>query len=134
MTRTHKVLLILGLTIFGVWGCGKSNSANTQNAAAAKIAKLESDLRAALDARDLFRQKFNESQTQARLESHRYQAVVKERDELVVKLQQKTEEHKELQVQYDGFRKNLKDLIGQAEVALAPQSSSVIASPVSLKR
>ncbi len=134
MTRTHKVLLILGLTIFGVWGCGKSNSTNAQNAAAMKIAKLESDLRAAIDARDLFRQKFNESQTQARLESHRYQAVVKERDELVVKLQQKTEEHRELQVQYDGFRKNLKDLIGQAEVALAPKSNGVIASPVSLKK
>ena len=134
MIRTYKVLLIVGLTIFGVWGCGKSASTTDGTSPAAKIAKLEDELKAATAARDSFRQKLADSENANRAETARYQAMAKERDDLQGKLARKSDEHKELQVQYDGFRKNLKELIGQAEVVLAPKSAGVIATPVSLKK
>lgn len=135
MIRTYKVLLIVGLTIFGVWGCGKSGTGTAEGVSpAARIAKLEEDLKAATAARDTFRQKLADSENANRAETARYQALAKERDDLQGKLARKSDEHKELQVQYDGFRKNLKELIGQAEVVLAPKPAGVIATPVSLKK
>lgn len=134
MIRTYKVLLIVGLTIFGVWGCGKSTSTSEGGSPTAKIAKLEDELKAATAARDSFRQKLADSENANRAESARYQALAKERDELQGKLARKGDEYKELQVQYDGFRKNLKELIGQAEVAIEPKAKGVTATPVSLTK
>lgn len=136
MIRTYKVLLIVGLTVFGVWGCGKSGVATTEGQSnTAKIAKLEEDVKATAAARDTFRQKLAQAEEQLRAETARSAAMQKERDGLSAQLKEKGQEFKELQAQYDSFRKNLKDLIGQAEVALAPKSpGSVIATPVSLSK
>lgn len=133
MIRTYKVLLIVSLTIFGIWGCGKSNT-TAEGSPAIKIAKLEEELKAATAARDTYRQKLTDIEHQIRADAARYQALALERDELKSKLARKGEEYKELQSQYDGFRKNLKELIGQAEVAIAPKSNSLVATPVSLNK
>ena len=142
MIRTYKVLLVVGLTVFGIWGCSKSGTA--EGSPAARIAKLEEELKAATAARDTFRQRLAESEKRTLDELTRYQSATKERDELQAKLSRKSDEYKELLAQYDGFRKNLKDLIGQAEVALEPRSTnpaapaaigaSVIVTPVSRTR
>ncbi|MBL8864728.1 MAG: hypothetical protein KF873_09910 [Gemmataceae bacterium] len=138
MIRTYKVLLVVGLTIFGIWGCGKSGTA--EGSPAARIAKLEEELKAATAARDTFRQRLADSEKRTQDGLARYEAVVRERDDLQGKLARKVDEHKELQVQYDGFRKNLKELIGQAEVALAPKPATpaavgtLIVTPVSLTK
>jgi hypothetical protein len=138
MIRTYKVLLVVGLTIFGIWGCGKSGTA--EGSPAARIAKLEEELKAASAARDTFRQRLAESEKRTQDGLARYEAIVRERDDLQGKLARKVDEHKELQVQYDGFRKNLKELIGQAEVALAPKPAApaavggIVATPVSFTK
>lgn len=138
MIRTYKVLLVVGLTIFGIWGCGKSGTA--EGSPAARIAKLEEELKAATAARDTFRQRLADSEKRTQDGLARYEAVVRERDDLQGKLARKVDEHKELQVQYDGFRKNLKELIGQAEVALAPKPATpaavgaFVVTPVSLTK
>lgn len=136
MVRTYKVLLIVGLTVFGVWGCGKSGVATSEGQSnAGKIAKLEEELKATSAARDTFRQKLAHTEEQLRAETARGAAMQKERDTLQVQLKDKGQEYKELQAQYDSFRKNLKELIGQAEVAIAPKSpGAVIATPVSLSK
>lgn len=132
MIRTYKVLLIVGLTVFGIWGCGKSGT--QEGSPSARIAKLEEELKAATAARDTFRQKLSDSETLHRAETAKVKELLKERDDLQGKLARKSEEQKELQAQYDGFRKNLKELIGQAEVALAPKATGVFATPVSLTK
>lgn len=131
MIRTYKVLVIVGLTVFGVWGCGKSGTPTADGGSpAAKVAKLEEELKAATAARDTFRQKLGTAEEQLRAEVARGQALQKERDDLSAKLKQKGDEYKDLQVQYDAFRKNLKELLGNAEVAVAPKAVPV--TPVSL--
>ncbi|QEL14381.1 coiled-coil domain-containing protein [Limnoglobus roseus] len=136
MIRTYKVLLIVGLTVFGVWGCGKSGIATTgeRETNTAKVAKLEEELKATSAARDTFRQKLAQAEEQLRAEAARGLAIQKERDNLNVQLKEKGQEYKELLAQYDSFRKNLKDLIGQAEVAIAPKPQGVSATPVSLSK
>lgn len=136
MIRTYKVLLIVGLTVFGVWGCGKSGIATSEGqSAAAKVAKLEEELKAATSARDTFRQKLASAEEQLRTETARGVALQKERDGLQTQLKDKGQEYKELLAQYDAFRKNLKELLGNAEVALAPKSpGGVTATPVSLSK
>lgn len=132
MIRTYKVMLIVSLTVFGIWGCGKSST--QEGSPSAKIAKLEDELRAATAARDTFKQKLAHSEALHRAEIAKVQELMKERDDLQAKLARKSDEQKELQAQYDGFRKNLKELLGQADAALAPKSSGVIATPVSLTK
>ncbi len=137
MIRTYKVLLIAGLTIFGVWGCGKSGIATTaeKDTNIAKVAKLEEEVKATSAARDTFRQKLAQAEEQLRAEVARSGAMQKERDGLSAQLKEKAQEHKELLAQYDSFRKNLRELIGQAEVAMAPKSlGGVPATPVSLTK
>jgi hypothetical protein len=136
MIRTYKVLLVVGLTVFGIWGCSKSGT--TEGSPAARIAKLEEELKAATAARDTFRQRLAESEKRTLDELARYQAATKERDEMQAKLARKSDEYKDLLAQYDGFRKNLKELIGQAEVALDPKprnpatvGGGVVITPVS---
>ena len=45
--------------------------------------------------------------------------VEKERDDLKVQLRAKLNERDTVQAQYDGFRKNMKELMGQADAAAA---------------
>lgn len=134
MIRTYKVLLILSLTVFGLWGCGKATPNADVGSTNPKVTKLEDDLRVALLDRDVYRQKVSNTEDQLRTEIYRTQALQKERDELLAQLREKTEEAKELTTQFDGFRKNLKDLIGQADVAMAPKSKLTPATPVSLTK
>jgi chromosome segregation ATPase len=132
MLRAYKVFLILGLTMFGLWGCSKAPSSEGASAAA-RVQKLEDELRAAQSERDTYRQKVTNTEDQLRTEIYRTQALQKERDDLTTRLREKTEEATEMTKQYDGFRKNLKELLGQAEVAVAPKSKFT-AVPTSLTK
>ncbi len=123
MTRYHKALGVFLVTLFGLWGCarGPATSSNTTDrikALEAKTAKLEEDLKAALALNNQLRKKLSDSedaQTQLQNEIGRLNAVVKERDNMI---QTRTTERDTVQTQYEGFRKSLKELIGQAEAAL----------------
>jgi hypothetical protein len=126
MPRHYKVLGFLLVTILGVYGCAKApgNSAPTEsNATTAKAQKLEEDYRAAVAARDQFRQKLvaaeqQQANTQRELEQARNEAKAR------------TGERDAVNAQYETFRKNLKELLGTADASLsalnlpAPKPSS----------
>lgn len=138
MTRYHKALGVFLVTLFGLWGCARTpaSNANATNdrikALEAKTAKLEEDLKAALALKDQFRRKLTEAedaQNQLQHEIERLNSVVKERDAMI---KTRTGERDLVQTQYESFRKNLKDLIGQAESALPnakPATTGVAATP-----
>lgn len=125
MTRYHKTLGFVMVTMFGLWGCARGPASQTSNASndkiralEAKSAKLEEDLKTAQTAKDQLRQKLSDAQdiqTQQQKEIERMQTVVKERDNTITT---RTAERDLLFSQYDGFRQTLKEMIGSAEAAL----------------
>lgn len=127
MPRHYKVFGFLLVTILGVYGCAKAPGSSTPTegnaTATAKAQKLEEDYRAAVAARDQFRQKLvaaeqQQANTQRELEQARNEAKAR------------TGERDAVNAQYEAFRKNLKELIGNADASLgalklpAPKPSS----------
>ncbi len=132
MTRSHKVLGFLLVVICGLYGCakgptGKGGSSEKNSPLEAKVQRLEEDYRAAAAARDQFRVKLlaaEEKQThlQKQLEQSR-QIAAADREALTAEVKARLAERDTLALQYDSFRKNLRELLGQAETALANPSS-----------
>ncbi len=121
MTRTIKILLVLGLTVFGVWGCSKGSTGSASDKSSnneAKVAKLEEELKSTTAG---FRTKLAAIEEQLRAETARGVALQKERDDGLTNLKAKSLERDQVQTQFDSFRKNIKELLGQTEAALAPQ-------------
>lgn len=126
MTRSHKVLGFLFVAMLGLYGCARGPAGGTERAALeAKVQRLEEDFRAAASARDTFRTRLlaaeeKANQAQKSLESANATAsqAHKERDTARAELKSRTQERDTLQTQYDGFRKNIKELLGTAEAAM----------------
>lgn len=121
MTRADKTLALLVVALLGVWGCaqgpsGQSASAEKIRSLESRVVKLEDDFRAAASARDQLRRKL------ALAEDDRQQ-LLKERDDLRNQVVTRLTERDRLQTQYDQFRKNIRELLGQAEAA-APASGA----------
>lgn len=133
MTRTVKILLVLGLTVFGVWGCSKGSTGSTADKShnEAKVAKLEDELKSTAAARDTFRTKLAAIEEQLRTETARGIALQNERDVGLTNLKAKSLERDQVQTQFDSFRKNIKELLGQTE---AVQVSNVSMKTVSLTK
>ncbi|MCI0703934.1 MAG: hypothetical protein L0241_22985 [Planctomycetia bacterium] len=126
MSRTYKIVGFVFVVLLGVYGCtqgpgGNAGSSST-GANTAKVQKLEDDYRAAIAARDQFRQKLavaEEKQTQTQNELEKVKAdAAAERDALKAEVKARTGERDTLQIQYESFRKNLKELLGQADTAV----------------
>jgi hypothetical protein len=139
MTRSHKVLGFLFVAMLGLygWARGPASGANGDKAALeAKVQRLEEDFRAAAAARDSFRSRLlatedKLNQTQKSLEQANATASQErqERDAARAEVKVRTTERDTLQAQYDGFRKNIKELLGNAEAALgAPTAIPAVAS------
>lgn len=128
MTGGSKAVVVALVATLGLWGCarGPASSAGAERLKALeqKVAKLEDDFRAASAARDSFRQKLDAQSAQLQL-------VAKERDELRRVSSTRTAERDALQVQYDQFRKGIRDLLGQAEAAVAPAASQPVTAVTS---
>lgn len=136
MIRTK---LLIGLMCAGlaVLGCAKPSapvvaakpeSSDKLKALEARVAKLETDLHDATTARDAAVGKW-------KVEQSRAVALEKERDAVRQVLAVRTAEKDSLQVQFDGFRKNLKELLGQTETATRPGTDSpanVLPNPAGL--
>ncbi len=133
MTRTVKILLVLGLTVFGVWGCSKGSTGSTADKShnEAKVAKLEDELKSTAAARDTFRTKLAAIEEQLRTETARGVALQNERDVGLTNLKAKSLERDQVQTQFDSFRKNIKELLGQTE---AVQVTNVSMKTVSLTK
>ncbi len=147
MNRSHKVLGFVLVVICGLYGCAKGptskgGSSEKNSPLEAKAQRLEEDYRAAAAARDQFRLKLlaaeeKHNHLQKQLEQTR-QVAAADREVLTAEVQARLVERDTLAVQYDSFRRNLKDLLGQAETALAnpvsplaPALVGVTTSPVS---
>jgi len=123
------VFLVAG---FGLWGCaqgpGGSSTSDRLKALEAKNARLEEDFRTASATRDQLRKKLTateEAQAQLQQEFNALKTLLaKERDDLKGQLKQRIQERDNVQAQYDGFRRELKELLGQAESALNRTSDS----------
>jgi hypothetical protein len=134
MTRSHKVLGFLFVAMLGLYGCarGPATSAAADRASLeAKVQRLEEDFRAAAAARDSFRTRLLAAEdklaiTQKNLEEAAATASQerRQRDSVRSELRTRTAERDSLQTQYDGFRKNIKELLGTAEAALTAPANS----------
>jgi septal ring factor EnvC (AmiA/AmiB activator) len=123
MTRSHKVLGFLLVAILGIYGCARTPAgAGPDRTAEAKVQRLEEDFRAAAAARDQFRQKLAQAEErQADLQRQLDRATASAAAEKRAK-EALQGERDALQTQYDGFRRTIRDLLGQADAAMANPS------------
>lgn len=124
MPRSYKIIGFLLVTLLGAYGCSKGTpgASAPDTTATAKVQKLEEEYRAAAVARDQFRQKLAAAEAQGakvqqELELTRATAAA-EKEALKGEVKARTGERDALQIQYETFRKNLKELIGTADVAV----------------
>jgi hypothetical protein len=137
MTRTNKIIFFLLVVGMGIYGCAKTPPGNARSESnsspEARAQRWEEDFRAAAAARDQYRQKLltaeeKQAQLQKQLDQERLHAA-SERETLKAELKLRSTERDSLQTQYDGFRKNLKDLLVQAEVSLNPNVPAIPSIP-----
>jgi septal ring factor EnvC (AmiA/AmiB activator) len=137
MSRADKFLVVLVLASLGAWGCAQGPANNGQNAEKikaleTKIAKLEDDFKASVTIREQLRKKLaatEEDRGHLAQQVEQLQAVVKDRDDLRQQLAARTGERDAIQTQFDQFRKGIRNLLGQAEPAAAPQPVTSAAHP-----
>jgi hypothetical protein len=127
MSHVKQMLAVFAVATFGLWGCAEGPTSRTVAQAErikileAKNAKLEEDFRTAAAGREQFRKKLaaaEEQRTVLQQDVEQLQGVVKERDELSQQVKARVTERDAVQVQFDQFRKNIRDLLGQAEANL----------------
>ena len=119
MYRTFKIMGFILVTLFGAYGCTQAPSGSERSTSpAAKLQRLEEDLKTASAARDQYKHKFIDAE-------NRQAQLQKQLDAERAQVQARTSERDTIATQYDGFRKNLKELIGQAESALSNPSGSI---------
>jgi hypothetical protein len=138
MTRSNKTIFFLLVVGMGIYGCAKTPNGNARSESnsspEAKAQRWEEDFKAAASARDQYRQKLlaaeeKNTHLQKQLDQERTIAA-NERDALRAELKIRSTERDFLQTQYDGFRKNIKELLTQAEVSLNPNVPSIPTIPV----
>lgn len=126
MARHYKALGFLLVVTLGLYGCAKgpggTPATESGGASAAKVQRLEEDYRAAVAARDHFRQKLaaaeeQQSKAQRELEATKTAAAA-EREALKGEVKARTGERDALNTQFETFRKSLKELIGTADSAV----------------
>lgn len=137
MTRAHKVLGFLLVTLVGIYGCAKgpaptpttTNTPTTESksnpALEAKIHRLEDDFKAAAASRDALRQKLTAAEDQqARLQRQADQAkqeavvAAQERDALRNEIKTRTTERDDVKSQYATYIKSVREQADKAEAAM----------------
>lgn len=128
-------------------GCSQRPTASTggsDRALEAKVAKLEKDLKALRDEAGKVRaeaarqladaaKQVADAAKQVAESGKERDELGKERNELTAKLAARTGERDGVQAQYDGFRKELKELVGKmdaAATAVAPPAVTRLPAPV----
>ena len=126
MTRSHKVLGFLLVAILGIYGCARTPTGGDTRLAETKVQRLEEDFRAAATARDEYRKQLTQAQErqvelQRQLDQANAAAAAERtaKDAARAELRTRTTERDSLQTQYDGFRRTIRDLLGQADAAMA---------------
>lgn len=130
MTRAKHALIAMVVAVIGSWGCARSTPPTTAvhhldrlKMLETKNAKLEEDFRAAAVARDQLRKQLADAQTHQRQMradwDEQARTLTREREELRREVAQRTGERDAMGVQYEQFRKSIRELLGQAETALS---------------
>jgi TolA-binding protein len=140
MNSAKQALLALLVAMLGIWGCAKGPGpgvAASERVKALEVRnqKLEDDFRAVAALRDQLRKQIagaEEQRQQLRQElDQQIEQVNKEREELRQQLSLRTGERDNLATQYEAFRKQIRELLGQADAGLkAPASHPVTAAAV----
>ncbi len=123
MTRLHGILVVLAAALVAAWGCGQTpppSSAGSKSLET-RVAKLEQELKAALDARDAAKAQAADLDRKLKSEQVRLIGVEKERDDLRQTLKARTTELDAATARFNNLHKGLKELVGQMETTLAPQ-------------
>jgi septal ring factor EnvC (AmiA/AmiB activator) len=130
MTQYQKALAVLVVAVLGIWGCAQgpagSASADKMKNLENKLSRVEADFKAAATARDQFKKKLVDAENLTVQMRQELDAIQKEREELRTLVKTRTTERDNLSNQFEAFRKNLKDLIGQTEAALAKPANPPI--------
>ena len=127
MNRTQKVIGFLFVAVFGAYGCAEAPVADAgKSAADAKVQRLEEDFRAAAAARDSFRLKLTQAEERQSAMQRQLASAATERDGLRAEVKARVTERDALQTHYESFRKNIKELLGQAESSLGTPPAPVL--------
>jgi FtsZ-binding cell division protein ZapB len=129
MNRFSRAFTIAFLAVFGLWGCSRTPSNPTVSVE--KVRSLEENLKSTVEVRDQLATKLKMIETRSlslqqeldKLKSE-LKETTRERDDAQAMMRVRTAERDLSQSQYEGFRKSLKDLIGQAEVSLTPNKGN----------
>ena len=117
MVRQRIILPAIAAGLFAiVWGCTSTSHPTGEKSLEAKVAKLEKELKSLQDAQ-------METAATLRLEQAKTAQLEKEREELIAQVKSRTTERDSAMAQDDGFRKSLKELIGQADIAASELKS-----------
>jgi peptidoglycan hydrolase CwlO-like protein len=124
MIHINKTTIFLVMAAVGVWGCSRSSptdgrDAATMRALEAKVTKLEEDMTTLQAAREHLRQKVDGLEKERTSMNRALQALIQERNELRGQLTARITERDAVQAQYDNFRKEIRNLVGQADAAAA---------------
>jgi septal ring factor EnvC (AmiA/AmiB activator) len=132
MTQYQKALAVLVVAVLGIWGCAQGPdgmaSADKVKNLEHKLARLQDDFKAAATARDQFKNKLVEAENLTTQLRQEIDSVQKDREQLRVTVKARTAERDAMSNQFETFRKQLKDLIGQTEATLAKPASPTIAT------
>lgn len=137
MMRTNKSFILL-VAALGIWGCargstGESREAVRIRALEAKVEKLEEDFQAAAEARDQFHDKLEVVEKERGQLQKQLQVVLQDRNDLRLQVTARTKERDTVQVQFDGFRHEIRQLLGQADATAATHAASQPVTTVSAK-
>src|SRR5450631_2946718 len=115
MSRASKAFVVLMVGLVGLWGCAQGPAsgptAERIRSLESKVAKMEDEAKAATEARDAAKKKLANAES----EKNRLQ---KELDEQIRLVKERATERDGIQTQYEQFRANIKNLLGQAEASL----------------
>ena len=123
MTRLHGIIVVLAAALVAVWGCGQSppQAATGSKSLETRVAKLEQELKAALEARDVAKAQAADLDRMFKAEQVRAGGIEQERDELRHTLKARTAELDTTTAKFHQLHKGLKELVGQMEMTLTPQ-------------
>jgi outer membrane murein-binding lipoprotein Lpp len=133
-------LLVMMFCSLGLWGCThqKNGAYNSKiRELESRYLKLEEDYKVVIQSSDQLRKKVGQLETQrADLANQldELKNIARERDQLRIQLTGRTAERDSLRSQIGQFRKDVQDLVGRMDTALATSEGSVTAVPASSRK
>src|SRR5947208_687033 len=132
MIRSNKSFVVLLVGALGVWGCAKSGAGDAAHDGArvrvleAKITKLEEDVKLMQTARDHLRLKLDTTEKERTQANRLAYSLTNERNDLKAQLTARTSERDLAQGQFETFRKEIRNLLGQADAAASPSPGNPV--------